>query len=79
MGCHGEGASGAPDLTTSLKRIDRAGLASAMWNHAPQMHRTMAQSGAFWPKFEPGEMVHLAAYLRTLARQGGKPAAPAGR
>ena len=65
-GCHGPGASGAQDLTTALQRIDRAGLASAMWNHAPQMHRTMAQRGAFWPKFEPGEMANLAAYLRTL-------------
>jgi mono/diheme cytochrome c family protein len=79
VGCHATGSSGAPDLTTSLKRIDRAGLASAMWNHAPQMHRTMAQSGAFWPKFEPGEMANLAAYLQTLVRQAGKPAAPAGR
>jgi cytochrome c551/c552 len=72
VGCHATGSSGAPDLTTSLKRIDRAGLASAMWNHAPQMHRTMAQSGAFWPKFEPGEMANLAAYLRAL----GQKAAP---
>ncbi len=77
--CHGQDASGAQDLTTSLQRIDRAGLASAMWNHAPQMHRTMAQRGAFWPKFEPGEMANLAAYLRTLGRQTKHPAAPAVR
>lgn len=78
-GCHGDDASGAQDLARSLRRFDRAGLASAMWNHAPQMHRTMAQRGAFWPKFEPGEMGNLAAYLRTLARQGEHSAAPASR
>jgi len=70
-GCHGKSSSGAPDLRTSLQRVDRAGLASAMWNHAPQMHRTMAERAAFWPKFEPGEMRHLAAYLETLALKPG--------
>lgn len=78
--CHGKGAVGAQNLTASLQGFDRAALASAMWNHAPQMHRTMAQRGAFWPKFEPGEMANLAAYLRTLSsHQAGRPAAPAGR
>jgi cytochrome c2 len=68
-GCHKEG--GAPDLAAIATRTDRAGLASAMWNHAPQMHRTMAERAAFWPKFEPGEMRHLAAYLETLALKPG--------
>ena len=65
-GCHRTGLAGAPDLSTVLKRTDRAGLASAMWNHAPQMHRLMAEKAPFWPKFEPGEMRDLAAYLRSL-------------
>ena len=64
--CHGSGVAGAPDLATVLRRIDRPGLAAAMWNHAPQMHRLMAEKAPFWPKFEPGEMRDLVAYLRQL-------------
>lgn len=64
--CHGAGAGGAPDLAKVLQRTDRAGLASAMWNHAPQMHRLMAERAPFWPTFEPGDMQDLVAYLRSL-------------
>jgi cytochrome c551/c552 len=75
--CHKDGTAGAPNLAGLAKHTDRAGLASAMWNHAPEMHRTMAERASFWPKFEPGEMRNLAAYLETLARVSGP--APAGR
>ena len=71
--CHKQGVGGAPDLSSVLRRTDRADLASAMWNHAPQMHHLMAEKGLFWPKFEPGEMRDLVAYLRSLAPTPGKP------
>ena len=77
--CHGASLAGAPDLAAVLKRTDRAGLASAMWNHAPQMHRLMAEKAPFWPKFEPGEMRDLAAYLRRVsaaAERAGKSGPP---
>jgi hypothetical protein len=32
----------------------------------------MAEKAPFWPKFEPGEMRDLVAYLRGLARPSGK-------
>jgi cytochrome c len=70
--CHGAAVAGAPDLASVLERTDRAGLASAMWNHAPQMHQLMAEKAPFWPKFEAGEMRDLVAYLRGLARPTGK-------
>ena len=66
-GCHAGGVEGAPDLAKVLQQTDRAGIASAMWNHAPQMHGLMAEKAPFWPKFEPGEMRNLVAYLRSLA------------
>lgn len=69
--CHTRGAANAPDLAAVLQRTDRASLAAAMWNHAPQMHRLMAEKAPFWPKFEPGEMGNLVAYLRSLARPSG--------
>lgn len=72
--CHGAGIAGAPDLAAVLERTDRPALASAMWNHAPQMHRLMAEKAPFWPKFEPGEMRDLVAYLRKVAAPAHKPA-----
>jgi cytochrome c2 len=70
-GCHSGAVEGAPDLAKVLHQTDRAGLASAMWNHAPQMHRLMAEKAPFWPKFEPGEMRNLVAYLRSLPGPSG--------
>lgn len=67
-GCHEGGLEGVPDLTTGGFPGSRVALAAAMWNHAPQMHELMAERSPFWPKFEPGEMRDLAAFL---ARTGG--------
>ncbi len=71
-GCHTTGVGGAPNLAAALQKTNPSELASAMWNHAPQMHRLMAEKGPFWPKFEPGEMRNLVAYLRSLARVPGR-------
>jgi cytochrome c2 len=74
--CHKSGGGGAPDLARLAGRSDGVALASAMWNHAPQMHRTMAERSTFWPKFEPGEMRNLAAYLRRLSAASAVPNRP---
>lgn len=74
-GCHGGAAGAGPDLAGALKQTDRAALASAMWNHAPQMHRLMAEKAPFWPKFETGEMRDLVAYLRGLRSSQQTPSA----
>ncbi len=72
--CHRGAVEGVPDLGGMPAGWDRAVLAAAMWNHAPQMHSLMAEASAFWPKFEPGEMRDLAAYLRSLASESsGQP------
>lgn len=65
--CHLGNVEGVPDLTTEMERTDNVALAAAMWNHAPEMHRLMASAFPFWPKFEPGEMRDLVAYLRSRA------------
>ena len=62
--CHGKADSGAPDPSQLAAGTNRAGLASAMWNHAPQMYERMAEISPFWPKFEPGEMRDLATFLQ---------------
>lgn len=67
-GCHtGKDAIG-PDLAMAPVD-DPVALASAMWNHAPEMHEMMAEQGVPWPKFEPGEMEDLVAYLQRLPRR----------
>jgi mono/diheme cytochrome c family protein len=65
-GCHGGPDAGAIDLATSEAAADSIALAAAMWNHAPDMHALLAERAVAWPKFDPGDMEHLAAYLRAL-------------
>jgi cytochrome c2 len=72
--CHESGQ--APDLAKTLAQADRSALASAMWNHAPEMRRLMGDQERFWPRFEPGEMRDLMAFLRQLAAGGGTALAP---
>ncbi len=71
--CHGGPEAQAPDLSTSALATDPVGLSSAMWNHAPEMHRLMAEQAVAWPAFEPGDMGHVAAFLRQVSgEQGGE-------
>jgi cytochrome c2 len=64
--CHEGNTEGVPDLATELAKLDEAGLAAAMWNHAPEMHELMGERSVVWPTFEAGEMRDLAAYLRGI-------------
>ncbi len=65
--CHQDSPTdGSVVMQTSSALSTRSGLAAAMWNHAPQMHDGMAEKSQSWPKFEPGEMRDLAAYLRSV-------------
>lgn len=65
--CHEGPDISAPDLTGSKVAADPIALSAAMWNHAPEMHEIMAERAVAWPKFEPGDMKDLAAYLRKVA------------
>jgi cytochrome c2 len=71
--CHGSGK--APDLAETFKQADRSALASAMWNHAPEMRRLMGDQERLWPRFEPGEMRDLAVFLQRVADKNGTPLA----
>ena len=72
MSCHAGRDSSAIDLATSSAVSDPISLSSAMWNHAPDMHELMADLAIAWPKFHPGEMEDLAAYLNTLSERESK-------
>jgi cytochrome c2 len=69
--CHAGSEARAVDLSTSAVVSDPIAVAAAMWNHAPEMHELMAEQEVAWPTFDPGDMEHLAAYLRTLAPTEG--------
>jgi len=68
--CHAGPTARAIDLGSSKATADSISLATAMWNHAPEMHELMAELAVAWPKFGPGEMEDLSAYLRSLSRSG---------
>jgi len=70
--CHGPSGSGSigPNLAESEQVATPLGLATAMWNHAPNMYERIQQAGIAWPLFQGDEMRDLAAYLRGLASGG---------
>jgi mono/diheme cytochrome c family protein len=68
-GCHSGPDATAIDLATTEAATDSIALSAAMWNHAPDMHELLAMRAVAWPKFDPGDMEHLAAYLRRLSRE----------
>ena len=70
--CHQNGGGPGPELAGSASAGDTLALAAAMWNHAPQMHRLMADLSVPWPRFEPGDMEDLAAFLLELSSGKGE-------
>jgi cytochrome c len=64
--CHGA-EGGGPELSGSKAVTDPVALCASMWNHSPEMHNLMADQAVAWPKFDPGDMADLAAYLRRVA------------
>jgi cytochrome c2 len=69
--CHRGPSPAGGNLAGSTMTADSTALSAAMWNHAPEMHALMAERAVAWPRFDLGEMEHLAAYLRSIAKPGG--------
>jgi mono/diheme cytochrome c family protein len=70
--CHQAGGVGGvvgPNLDTLGARATPITLATAMWNHGPQMAEVMRARGVARPTFKPGELRHLMAYVGAAARQ----------
>lgn len=66
--CHGIGEkrtdTQAPDLTnTPFAHLSSAGLAAAMWNHAPAMWEVMSTKSYNFKKIDTGEMKDLFSFL----------------
>jgi len=73
--CHEGVGAEAVDLAGSKVVADPIALSASMWNHAPEMHKLMAERAVAWPQFDPGDMKDLVAYLRRVAsaQPHGKP------
>jgi mono/diheme cytochrome c family protein len=76
--CHvAGGAKTDPHRDLAASEAVRSSIdwASAMWNHAPAMERTVQETGLAWPRFEAGEMRDLVAFLRArrAAERRGEP------
>lgn len=57
-----------PSLKYYKGKYSLIGLAQVMWNHGPEMEKTMTELKITRPKFSGDEMIHLLAFLQT----GGK-------
>jgi cytochrome c2 len=62
--CHNDPSSGTPSLAG--RRLNSIRMASALWQHGPQMHERMKQRNLKWPQFRHLEMSDLIAYLGSL-------------
>ena len=60
---HGKGGQDGPDFSTIDLNKSVTELAGMMWNHGEKMMRSIRKRKMLWPKFEPGEMGDLIAYL----------------
>jgi len=64
--CHavrGRGEHRAPDLGSKEFRGMLASMEGAMWNHGPEMWKSMEEAGIGYPRFAPEEMSDLMTYL----------------
>lgn len=71
--CHeifGDGSGVGPDLGRVGLRGSVTQIAGRMWNHWPEMSRTMQQAGMAVPQFEGDELLHLFAFVYTARYQG---------
>lgn len=70
--CHSlaeKGGSIGPDLTLTPELISPVHVATQMWNHAPAMEEAAKAERIPWPRFKPGEMIDILAYLVSLQEQ----------
>jgi cytochrome c2 len=65
--CHEGPKAPVSNLAESDAVKDPIAMSSAMWNHAPEMHKLMAAEAVAWPQFDPGDMEDLVAHLRRAA------------
>lgn len=74
-GCHDPYNTGEGPAIASWEAVtDPIELARQMWNHAPNMKKTLASKGRSWPTMTAAEMNDIALYLQDLPATKGKQA-----
>jgi cytochrome c551/c552 len=71
LNCHAVGKKGedlAPAFDQLSKYISPLYLAQSLWNHGPEMDKSLHEMGIERPTFEKGEIVDLSAYIRAASR-----------
>lgn len=63
--CHEEPSSTGTRVSQLPGRMSLIGLATALWNHGPQMMAASQEAGLDWPELTHDQIVDLAAYLGT--------------
>lgn len=63
---HGMGGVMGPDLGQGILNRPLLEIAGVMWNHAPGMEHVFQEQRVSRPRFEPGEMASLLAFLYYL-------------
>ena len=71
--CHAVGGAGGgigPALDQFKRYVSPISLATAMWNHGPQMQRVMQSLGVARPQLSGADIANLLAYVRAAGRGG---------
>ncbi|MBI4735784.1 MAG: c-type cytochrome [candidate division NC10 bacterium] len=71
--CHAVGSAGGgvgPSLDRFKRYVSPISLATAMWNHGPQMQAMMQQLGITRPQLSGGDIADLLAFIRSAGRGG---------
>jgi mono/diheme cytochrome c family protein len=66
VACHGNPASGAPNLAQGKGSYSDITMISALWDHGPRMMQMMQEKKIPWPSFTGQQMTDLIAYLNSL-------------
>lgn len=69
--CHsiGGGVGVGPDLATTNRFASPLYVARQIWNHGPSMLESIATVGVERPKFDPGDLADLSAFLRQRSQR----------
>jgi mono/diheme cytochrome c family protein len=63
--CHGQAASGAPNLRATDTTFSATRFAAAVWGHGPAMLDRMQQQGMKWPALTDRDVADLLAFLNS--------------
>jgi len=66
--CHGDPASGAPDLKASTRPYSAITMIWALWNHGPNMLQQAEKRKQSWPELSQADMDNLITFLDSKRR-----------